>query len=87
MTATGGKFMMWFGGGKLEMVPVVANRFLEMMSELTIGWLLLEQAVIAEAAVAKLAPTTPTARSTREEVRGAILRAATCCRALPRRRS
>src|SRR5262249_32851366 len=31
MTATGGKFMQWFGGGKLEMVPVVANRFLEMM--------------------------------------------------------
>jgi alkylation response protein AidB-like acyl-CoA dehydrogenase len=53
MTATGAKFMMWFGGGKLEMVPVVANRFLEMMSELTIGWLLLEQAVIAEAASAK----------------------------------
>ncbi|HEY1552970.1 MAG TPA: acyl-CoA dehydrogenase [Kofleriaceae bacterium] len=53
MTATGAKFMMWFGGGKLEMVPTVANRFLEMMSELTIGWLLLEQAVIAEAAAAK----------------------------------
>src|ERR1700733_2829675 len=53
MTATGAKFMMWFGGGKLGMVPGVAHRFLEMMSELTIGWLLLEQAVIAEAAVAK----------------------------------
>jgi hypothetical protein len=59
MTATGGKFMMWFGGGKLEMVPVVANRFLEMMSELTIGWLLLEQAVIAEEAVAKLGADHP----------------------------
>ena len=56
MTSTGGKFMQWFGGGKLEMVPTVANRFLEMMSETTIGWLLLEQAVIAEAAAAKLAP-------------------------------
>src|SRR5687767_8566168 len=54
MTSTGGKFMQWFGGGKLEMVPVVANRFLEMMSETTIGWLLLEQAVIADAALAKL---------------------------------
>ena len=32
MTATGGKFMQWFGGGKMEMVPTVANRFLEMMS-------------------------------------------------------
>jgi hypothetical protein len=54
MTATGGKFMQWFGGGKVEMVPAVANRFLEMMSETTIGWLLLEQGVIAEAALAKL---------------------------------
>jgi Acetyl-CoA dehydrogenase C-terminal like len=36
------------------MVPTVANRFLEMMSETTVGWLLLEQGVIAEAALAKL---------------------------------
>ncbi|HTL33726.1 MAG TPA: acyl-CoA dehydrogenase [Kofleriaceae bacterium] len=54
MTSTGGKFMQWFGGGKLEMVPSVANRFLEMMAETTIGWLLLEQAVIAEQALAKV---------------------------------
>jgi hypothetical protein len=59
MTATGGKFMQWFGGGKLEMVPVVANRFLEMMSVTTIGWLLLEQAVIAETALGKLAADHP----------------------------
>lgn len=59
MTATGGKFMQWFGGGKLEMVPAVANRFLEMMSETTIGWLLLEQAVIAHEALAKLSPDHP----------------------------
>ena len=59
MTSTGGKFMQWFGGGKLEMVPTVANRFLEMMAETTIGWLLLDQAVIAEAAVAKLPPDHP----------------------------
>jgi len=54
LTATGGKFMQWFGGGKIELVPSVANRFLEMMAETTIGWLLLEQAVIAEAAADKL---------------------------------
>jgi len=54
LTSTGGKFMLWFGGGKIEMVPAVANRFLEMMAETTIGWLLLEQAVIAEAAAGKL---------------------------------
>ncbi len=59
MTATGGKFMQWFGGGKMEMVPTVANRFLEMMSETVVGWLLLEQAVIAEAASAKLAADHP----------------------------
>jgi alkylation response protein AidB-like acyl-CoA dehydrogenase len=59
MTATGGKFMQWFGGGKMEMVPSVANRFLEMMSETTIGWLLLEQAVIADAALAKLGAEHP----------------------------
>ncbi len=54
LTSTGGRFMQWFGGGKMEMVPTVANRFLEMMSETVVGWLLLEQAVIAEAASAKL---------------------------------
>ncbi|MEO6776998.1 MAG: acyl-CoA dehydrogenase [Kofleriaceae bacterium] len=59
MTTTGGKFMQWFGGGKMELVPSVANRFLEMMSETTIGWLLLEQAVIAEEASAKLAGDHP----------------------------
>ncbi|MBV8761820.1 MAG: acyl-CoA dehydrogenase, partial [Deltaproteobacteria bacterium] len=59
MTATGGKFMQWFGGGKVEMVPTVANRFLEMMSETTVGWLLLEQAVVADAALEKLAADHP----------------------------
>jgi alkylation response protein AidB-like acyl-CoA dehydrogenase len=54
LTGTGGKFMQWFGGGKMEMVPAVANRFLEMMAETTLGWLLLDAAVIAEAAAAKL---------------------------------
>jgi hypothetical protein len=48
LTAAGGKFMMWFGGGKMEMVPLAANRFLEMMAETTIGWLLLDAAVIAD---------------------------------------
>ncbi|HET7500481.1 MAG TPA: acyl-CoA dehydrogenase [Kofleriaceae bacterium] len=59
LTATGGKFMQWFGGGRMEMVPASANRFLEMMSETVVGWLLLEQAVIAEAAAAKLAADHP----------------------------
>ncbi|MBA2543579.1 MAG: acyl-CoA dehydrogenase [Deltaproteobacteria bacterium] len=59
LTTTGNKFMQWFGGGKMEMVPTVANRFLEMMSETVVGWLLLEQAVIAEAAGAKVAADHP----------------------------
>src|SRR3954470_14301241 len=59
MTASGGKFMQWFGGGQMEMVPAAANRFLEMMAETTIGWLLLEQGVIAEAALARLAADHP----------------------------
>ena len=59
LTSTGGKFMAWFGGGRMEMVPTVANRFLEMMSETVVGWLLLEQAVIAETAAASLAADHP----------------------------
>ncbi|MGE3453613.1 MAG: acyl-CoA dehydrogenase [Kofleriaceae bacterium] len=62
LTATGGRFMMWFGGGKIEMVPTVANRFLEMMAETVIGLLLLDAAVIADAAAAKL-PTDHADRS------------------------
>jgi alkylation response protein AidB-like acyl-CoA dehydrogenase len=50
----GAKFMMWFGGGKMEMVPLAANRFLEMMSETVVGWLLLDAGVRADAAAAKL---------------------------------
>jgi alkylation response protein AidB-like acyl-CoA dehydrogenase len=59
LTATGGKFMMWFGGGKMEMVPLAANRFLEMMSETVLGWLLLQGAAIADAARSKLASDHP----------------------------
>jgi hypothetical protein len=38
----------------MEMVPLAANRFLEMMSETAIGALLLEQAALAEKALATL---------------------------------
>jgi hypothetical protein len=43
----------------MEMVPLAANRFLEMMSETAIGWLLLDQATIAEKALAGLAEGHP----------------------------
>jgi alkylation response protein AidB-like acyl-CoA dehydrogenase len=42
------KLLMWFQSGKMEMVPLFANRFLEMMSVLCVAWLLLEGAVIAD---------------------------------------
>ncbi len=42
------KLLTWFQTGKMDMVPLFANRFLEMMSELSVAWLLLEGAVIAD---------------------------------------
>jgi alkylation response protein AidB-like acyl-CoA dehydrogenase len=40
-------FLKWSRGGNMELVPREANRFLDIMAEVTIGWLLLEGAVIA----------------------------------------
>jgi alkylation response protein AidB-like acyl-CoA dehydrogenase len=54
LTACAMRFLGWFTGGKMELVPLAANRFLEMMSETTVAWLLLEQGVIAEQAAAAL---------------------------------
>ncbi len=47
VAGTAMQFLMWFQGGQMERVPLVANRFLEMMSELAVGWLLLDAAAIA----------------------------------------
>ena len=33
---------------KMTLIPLSANRFLNMMSELAVGWLLLDAAIIAE---------------------------------------
>jgi alkylation response protein AidB-like acyl-CoA dehydrogenase len=54
LQGTAMRFLGWFNGGKMAMVPLVANAFLEMMAETAIGWLLLEGAVIAAEASAKL---------------------------------
>jgi alkylation response protein AidB-like acyl-CoA dehydrogenase len=43
------KLLTWFQTGKMDMVPLFATRFLEMMSEVAVAWLLLEGAVIADA--------------------------------------
>ena len=47
------QFLGWFKGGEMAKVPLNANRFLEMMSETAVAWLLLEGAVIAHASQEK----------------------------------
>jgi alkylation response protein AidB-like acyl-CoA dehydrogenase len=59
LTGTAMRFWGWLKDHKVELVPLVANRFLEMMSETAVGWLLLEGAVIAEKAAAKLPENHP----------------------------
>jgi alkylation response protein AidB-like acyl-CoA dehydrogenase len=41
------KLLSWFQSGQVGMVPLYANRFLVMMSELAVAWLLLDGARIA----------------------------------------
>jgi alkylation response protein AidB-like acyl-CoA dehydrogenase len=41
------RLLTWFQTGNLGMVPLHANRFLEMMAETTVAWMLLEGAAIA----------------------------------------
>jgi alkylation response protein AidB-like acyl-CoA dehydrogenase len=47
LAGTAMRLLTWFQTGKLEMVPLHANRFLEMMAETTVAWMLLEGAAIA----------------------------------------
>jgi alkylation response protein AidB-like acyl-CoA dehydrogenase len=54
LTGAAMKLLMWFQTGQLNMVPLVANRMLDAMSELTVAWLLLEAGVIAAEAKAAL---------------------------------
>jgi hypothetical protein len=49
------RFMGWMAAGKMPLLPLAANRFLEMMAECAVAWLLLEGAVLAEAALPGLA--------------------------------
>ena len=57
VAASVAQFIGWFKGGKLEHIPLAAEQFLAIMSELAVGWLLLEQAAIA---VEKLPETSET---------------------------
>jgi alkylation response protein AidB-like acyl-CoA dehydrogenase len=45
----------WSQSGQLGLIGLNANRFLEMMARLAVGWLLLDGAVLADAAQGKLA--------------------------------
>ncbi|APR77075.1 Acyl-CoA dehydrogenase [Minicystis rosea] len=54
LAGTAMRLLSWFQMGKMAMVPLAANTFLEMMSEATVAWLLLEAAVIAIEAIEKL---------------------------------
>jgi len=57
--ATAMRFLGWFKGGKPQLVPLSANIFLNMMSTTAISWLLLEQAILAEAKLQDLAEDHP----------------------------
>lgn len=41
------RLLMWFQTGNVGMVPLQGNRFLEMMAETTVAWMLLEGAAVA----------------------------------------
>ncbi|MEM7136354.1 MAG: acyl-CoA dehydrogenase [Myxococcota bacterium] len=41
------QFIGWFKGGQLARIPIAAEDFLTLLSDLAVGWLLLEQAAIA----------------------------------------
>jgi alkylation response protein AidB-like acyl-CoA dehydrogenase len=47
LSGTAMRLLSWFQTGKLAMVPLNANRFLEMMAEVTVAWMLLDGAAIA----------------------------------------
>jgi len=53
------RLLGWFQGGQLERVPLAANRFLEMMSETAVAWMLLDGAVIAHEKQASVAADHP----------------------------
>ena len=53
LAGTAMRMLMWFQSGQLALVPLSANRFCDMMSELTVSWLLLDAAVVAEEKKAK----------------------------------
>jgi len=72
------KLLSWFQSGQIALVPLNANRFLGMMSELTVAWLLLDAAVIADAAAKKVDPKHPDAAFYAGKINAALYYARTC---------
>jgi hypothetical protein len=53
------RFFNWFRRGNMELVPLNANRFLEMLARTTVAWMLLEAAVVAHEKAEGLEKGTP----------------------------
>ncbi|MBI5516451.1 MAG: acyl-CoA dehydrogenase [Deltaproteobacteria bacterium] len=53
------KLLEWFQGGQLALVPLSSTRFLEMMAEVAVAWLLLDGARLADKALGALAEDHP----------------------------
>ena len=53
------QFLQWFQGGQMQNIPLSSERFLDIMSELAVGWLLLEQAALAIEKTKDLSETHP----------------------------
>jgi len=47
-------FLSWSQSDKVHLIPLNANRFLQLMSQLAIGWILLDAALISEKALESL---------------------------------
>jgi alkylation response protein AidB-like acyl-CoA dehydrogenase len=61
VAGTAMRLLMWFQSGQVALVPLSANRFCEMMSELTVAWQLLEGAIVADGAKGNVADGHPDA--------------------------
>jgi len=72
VAGTAMRLLMWFQSGQVALVPLSANRFCEMMSELTVAWQLLEGAVVAEHAKASVAAGHPDAAFYAGKVQAAL---------------
>lgn len=46
-SSTAMRLLGWSGEGRISMIPLASNRVLEMMSEVAVGWMLLEAGAIA----------------------------------------